>query len=881
MNAHEIRRRFLAYFQAREHEVVPSSSLIPHNDPTLFFVNAGMVQFKDTFTGAETRAIPRATTVQKCLRVSGKHNDLENVGRTPRHHTLFEMLGNFSFGDYFKAQAIPMAWDLLTSDLGIDGDRLWVTVFDDDDEAFEIWRDAVGVPAARIQRLGAKENFWSMGDTGPCGPCSEIHYDHGPSVNDCALGPAHDDNRYVEIWNLVFMQFEQLASGERLNLPSPSIDTGSGLERIAAVLQGVYSNYDTDVFRNLIARAAESAGRAYEPATEDGVAMRVISDHARAAAFLIGDGVMPSNEARGYVLRRIMRRAIRFGVKLGIDKPFFHNITDQVIQDFGDAYPELTTRRTFIDEVVRSEEERFRTTLDKGLRLLGAEIGKLSTGADVSGDVAFQLADTFGFPVDLTRQIAEEHGMGVDESGFQARLEEQRARGRAAWKGSGEQAVDALWRQLKDELGEGAAFTGYDSTSGAARVRALFRTSISDGDTTYERVEELGAGQAGIVLLDTTPFYAESGGQVGDTGTLEGIGARFDVSDTQLRAGLRVHEGTLATGTLSVGAQVETHVDATSRDATRRNHTATHLLHAALREVLGEHVTQKGSLVGPNRLRFDFSHHKRVTEEELEAIETRVNQKVLENTALETSLENLDDAMARGAMALFGEKYDEAVRVVTVPGFSVELCGGTHVARTGDIGLIRVTAESGIAAGVRRIEAQSGLGSLSVVREESGLLREAATSLKTSPQDLLGTIRKLQEERKALERSVKALETQVARSAAASILDSAEEIAGVKVLAARFDGDLREQADRLRDQLGTSLVVLLGADGDKVRLLAAATRDIAGKRIRAGDIIREIAPLVGGRGGGRPDIAQGGGTDPAGIDAALERARTLARELLA
>lgn len=869
MRAKDIRQSFLNYFARHDHPIVPSSSLIPHNDPTLFFVNAGMVQFKDVFTGLETREVPRATTAQKCLRVSGKHNDLENVGRTPRHHTFFEMLGNFSFGDYFKAQAIPMAWELLTEELGIDADRLWVTVFEEDDEALEIWRDQVGVPAARIQKMGAKDNFWSMGDLGPCGPCSEIHYDHGSAVSDDTRGPAGEGDRYVEIWNLVFMQYEQTAS-ERLVLPRPSIDTGAGLERIAAVKQGVYSNYDTDVFKPLLERASELAGLRYGQDADVDTALRVIADHARASTFLVADGVMPSNEGRGYVLRRVMRRAIRFGVKVGMKTEFLHHVCNSVMDEFAEAYPELPNRRSFVEEVVRGEEERFRRTLDRGMRLLDTELDAAGEGGRVAGDVAFSLSDTFGFPLDLTRLIAEERGVGVDEQGFHQALDAQRARARAAWKGSGEQVTSAVWSTLADEVGE-TTFGGYAATEGVGTVLAVFASRESG----VERVERLESGDSGVVVVDRTPFYAESGGQVGDVGSMTGC----QITNTTLEAGLFLHH-VRASGGVAVGDAVQLSVDAQKRDATRRNHTGTHLLHAALRKVLGEHVTQKGSLVAPDRLRFDFSHHKPMSGDEVRIIEDEVNAEILRNTGLATELTDREAAVAAGAMALFGEKYADEVRVVRIPGYSVELCGGTHCQATGDIGLFRIVSESGIAAGVRRIEAQTGTGAMAVIREDQNRIQQASQALKTPPDRLVDTIARLQKERRDLEREVQQMKAEAAKAAAGDLLGQAKDVGGVKVLAVAYQGDLREQADRLRDQLGTSVVVLAADRGGKVQLLAAASKDVAGKRVHAGKVIQAIAPLVSGRGGGRPDMAQAGGADPAGISAALDKAVDVVREML-
>ena len=874
MTSDEIRKSFLGFFGGKGHRVVPSAPLVPQNDPTLYFVNAGMVPFKDYFTGAEAAPFSRATTVQKCLRVSGKHNDLDNVGRTPRHHTFFEMLGNFSFGDYFKHDAIPFAWELLTETFGIDAERLWVTVHHTDDEAFELWRDEVGVRAERIQRLGDKDNFWSMGETGPCGPCSEIFFDHGPSIDAEEGGPATESDRYVEIWNLVFMQYERHKSGEQSGLPAPSIDTGMGLERVAAVLQGVYWNYDTDAFQPLIERASQLVGTPYGKDERTDVALRVIADHARSAAMLVGDGVMPSNVGRGYVLRRVMRRGITFGYQLGLGKPFLHEVAQTVIENMGEAYPELQERKAFIHEVVHGEEERFYRTLARGIKLLDEEMAKVEGEQHprITGPVAFKLYDTYGFPVDLTELIAEDRGIEVDVPGFDTEMARQKEAGRKGWKGSGEQAIGELWHSLHSEHGD-TTFTGYDRTQDVARVLALIHQTTDDEGVHSEQVEELKAGDTGIVLLDRSPFYAESGGQVGDTGTL----GAFSVRDTTTESGMHLHAGE-AGEPLSVGDVVEARVDAGRRDRTRRNHTGTHLLHAALRSVLGDHVTQKGSLVGPDRLRFDFAHPKPMTQEQIEEVEHLVNYEILHNKELGTSLRPLEEAIENGAMALFGEKYDAEVRVVEVPGFSVELCGGTHCARTGDIGLLRVVSETGVAAGVRRIEAQTGTGAWKVIGEEHRALLDAATSLKTEPARVIEAVQKLQEDRKALERELASLKREIAKAAAGDLVAQAQEIDGIKVLAAQFDGDLKEQADRLRDQLGSSLVVLFSGAEGRVRVVAAATNDVAGDKVHAGNVLKEVAPLVGGKGGGRPNMAQGGGTDPEGIGAAIERVYSFVRE---
>ncbi len=872
MKSQEIRARFLGAFQQRGHRVVPSSSLIPQNDPTLFFTNAGMVQFKDVFTGLDVRDYRRATTVQKCLRVSGKHNDLENVGRTPRHHTFFEMLGNFSFGDYFKAEAIPWAWELLTGDLGIDPSRLWITVYEEDDEALELWAQIPGVSRARIQKLGAKDNFWAMGDTGPCGPCSEIHYDHGPEHGP-AGGPASESPRYVEIWNLVFMQFERSADGTLTPLPRPSIDTGAGLERVAAVLQGKYSNYDTDCFTPVIEAAARMAGLRYGAGGEGDVALRVIADHARASAFLVADGVMPSNEERGYVLRRIMRRAIRFGVKIGLKRPFLWEAARAVIDHMGPHYPELQERQQFVTEVIRGEEERFSETLERGLGLLERELAQIDATEgrrELSGEVAFKLQDTYGFPIDLTRLIAAERDVGVDEDAYRTHLEMQKAASRAGWKGSGEQRVSDLFHALHNE-GFRSVFTGYQHEEDDGTIIALVR----DG----ERVDALNAGEQGLLVTDRSPMYAESGGQVGDLGTVTGRAGSASVQDTTRPVeGLIVHHVELRSGSLQLGERVRLTVDRTRRDRTRLNHTATHLLHAALREVLGDHVVQKGSLVTPERLRFDFAHHKPMSPEEMERVEDLVYAEILRNAAVDTEECAIDDARKKGAMALFGEKYGDRVRVVSVPGFSIELCGGTHARRTGDIGLFRLLSEGGVAAGVRRVEAITGLGALAWLRARDAAAREAASQLRATPEQLPEALQKVLDERKRLSGELEALKRQVAAAAAANLIDRARSINGIKVLAAELDGDtatLRDEADRLRDQLGSAVVVLGARDPDGVRLVATASKDLAGKKVHAGKLVQQVAQAVGGGGGGRPDMAQAGGKNPDALPGALEAVYSL------
>lgn len=853
MHSSEIRARFLEYFRQHGHAVVASSSLIPQNDPTLFFTNAGMVQFKDTFLGSERRDYKRATTSQKCVRVSGKHNDLENVGHTARHHTFFEMLGNFSFGDYFKAEAIRFAWDFLTQEMKIDAGRLWVTVYEKDDEAWALWRDMIGVPEARIQRLGEADNFWSMGDTGPCGPCTEIHYDHGPAISDDTQGPAGGNPRYVEIWNLVFMQYDRSADGTLTPLPRPSIDTGMGLDRLTAVVQGVYTNYDTDLFQVVVQKAAALAGIQYGENEEKDIALKVIADHSRAAAFLIADGVMPSNVERGYVLRRIMRRGIRYGVKIGLKGPFLVHTVEAVIQHFGGAYPELLERAEFIREVVIGEERRFALALERGLALLDREFANNPT--QISGKVAFTLADTYGFPVDLTRLIAAEHGLNVDEATFEALYEEQREKGRAAWKGSGEEAVTALWHQLSET--HPMFFSGYEKDEDTGTVTAI----LSEGIT----VSALFEGQEGEVLFDKTPFYAESGGQMGDSGRIFWEHGEAIVEETHKPVGdLHVHRLRVIKGVLRSESLVRLAVDSDRRNRTRLNHTGTHLLHAALRQTLGGHVSQKGSLVGPERLRFDFSHHKAVSQEELQTIEDIVNQQILANNPVTTDVQSIDDARKAGAMALFGEKYGDDVRVVTVGGFSKELCGGTHARRSGDIGYFKILSEAGIAAGVRRIEAQTGPGAHAWIRQLEGVNRSIAAELKTTPDRLLESIQRIQEDKRRIQKELEQAKRELARLAAGDLNQQVVEVNGIKLLAVQLSVDmvaLREEAERWCAQLGSCVVVMSTIDGGEVKIVAMVSKDLAGKRVHAGKLVSALAALVGGRGGGRPDFAQAGGKD--------------------
>ena len=854
LSSTELRTAFLEFFRERGHAVVPSSPLVPGNDPTLLFTNAGMVQFKDVFLGKDRRAYSRAASSQRCVRAGGKHNDLENVGYTARHHTFFEMLGNFSFGDYFKREAIGYAWEFITGTLGIPPGRLWVTVFRDDDEAAGIWLKEIGVDPARFARLGESSNFWAMGDTGPCGPCSEIFYDHGEDIPGGPPGsPDEDGDRYVEIWNLVFMQFDRAADGTLVPLPKPSVDTGMGLERIAAVMQGVHSNYDIDLFRNLISAAADVTNQK----SVDSPSLRVIADHIRACAFLIVDGVMPSNEGRGYVLRRIIRRAIRHGYQLGQGDPFFFKLVQSLADQMGKAYPELVASADLAMRVLKQEEERFAETLSTGMALLEAEIANLPSRV-IPGATVFKLYDTYGFPVDLTADVARERGLTVDQPGFEAAMEAQRERARSASRFG----VDLRGGVTLDAPTD---FCGYDSLEGAGTVVALIR----DG----AQVERLGQGDAGQVVLDATPFYAESGGQVGDIGVLEGEHAQFTVSDTHKLGKAHGHVGTVTRGEIKVGDRVTARVDAATRQATVLNHSATHLLHAALRQVLGAHVTQKGSLVAPDRLRFDFSHFQAVTPEELEQIERLVNAEIRRNAPAETRLMRYDDAVAAGAMALFGEKYDDEVRVLSIGDFSTELCGGTHVGRAGDIGLLRIVSEGGVAAGVRRIEAVTGEEALDHAAASETTLRQIASLVRGSPADAEEKVRQLLDRQKKLERDLAALKSRLASGQGVDLAESAVEVAGVKVVAAEVPGadarSLREAVDALKAKLGSAIIVLGAPTEDgKVLLVAGVTADLVGKA-RAGELVGAVAARVGGKGGGRPDFAQAGGTDPSQLGAAL------------
>lgn len=858
----EIRQAFLDFFHSKEHQVVASSSLVPHNDPTLLFTNAGMNQFKDVFLGLDKRNYSRATTSQRCVRAGGKHNDLENVGYTARHHTFFEMLGNFSFGDYFKHDAIQFAWELLTSEkwFALPKERLWVTVYESDDEAYEIWEKEVGIPRERIIRIGdnkgapyASDNFWQMGDTGPCGPCTEIFYDHGDHIWGGPPGsPEEDGDRYIEIWNIVFMQFNRQADGTMEPLPKPSVDTGMGLERIAAVLQHVNSNYDIDLFRTLIQAVAKVTG-----ATDlSNKSLRVIADHIRSCAFLIADGVMPSNENRGYVLRRIIRRAVRHGNMLGAKETFFYKLVGPLIDVMGSAGEDLKRQQAQVEQVLKTEEEQFARTLERGLALLDEELAKLS-GDTLDGETAFRLYDTYGFPVDLTADVCRERNIKVDEAGFEAAMEEQRRRAREA-SGFGAD-YNAMIR-----VDSASEFKGYDHLELNGKVTALF----VDG----KAVDAINAGQEAVVVLDQTPFYAESGGQVGDKGELKGANFSFAVEDTQKYGQAIGHIGKLAAGSLKVGDAVQADVDEARRARIRLNHSATHLMHAALRQVLGTHVSQKGSLVNDKVLRFDFSHNEAMKPEEIRAVEDLVNAQIRRNLPIETNIMDLEAAKAKGAMALFGEKYDERVRVLSMGDFSTELCGGTHASRTGDIGLFRIISESGTAAGVRRIEAVTGEGAITTVHADSDRLSEVAHLLKGDSNNLADKVRSVLERTRQLEKELQQLKEQAAAQESANLSSKAIDVNGVKLLVSELSGVepkmLRTMVDDLKNQLGSTIIVLATVAEGKVSLIAGVSKDVT-DRVKAGELIGMVAQQVGGKGGGRPDMAQAGGTDAAALPAAL------------
>ncbi|WP_354080634.1 alanine--tRNA ligase [Constrictibacter sp. MBR-5] len=877
--ANDIRKTFLDYFAKHGHEPVASSPLVPRNDPTLMFTNAGMVQFKNVFTGAEHRPYSRAATSQKCVRAGGKHNDLENVGYTARHHTFFEMLGNFSFGDYFKETAIELAWNLITKEYGLPADKLLVTVYAEDEDAAALWRKIAGLPDQKIIRIATSDNFWAMGDTGPCGPCSEIFYDHGPHIPGGPPGsPDEDGDRFIEIWNLVFMQFEQVTRDERVNLPKPSIDTGMGLERITAVLQGKHDNYDIDLMRALIEASAEASGT--PPDGPHAVSHRVIADHLRASSFLIADGVLPSNEGRGYVLRRIMRRAMRHAHILGARDPLMWRLVPALVRQMGDAYPELHRANALIAETLKFEEERFKQTLDRGLRLLDEATGTLPEGGKLAGEVAFKLYDTFGFPLDLTQDVLRGRGLGVDTEGFNAAMEKQREDARKAWAGSGEAATEAVWFDLRERLGA-TEFLGYAETAAEGQVKAL----LLDG----KEVARAETGAEVAIIVNQTPFYGESGGQVGDTGAMfTAEGAEIAIRDTQKKVGdLFVHSGTVTRGALAVGDAVEMRVDAQRRDATRRHHSATHLLHAALRRHLGTHVAQRGSLVSPDRLRFDISHPKPITADEVAAIEAEVNERIRMDSAVATRLMPIKQAIDTGAMALFGEKYGDEVRVVTMGGpeapganreYSIELCGGTHVGRTGEIGAMVVTGESAVGAGLRRIEALTGEAAERFVSERLRIVDRAAQALRTTPDLIVERIESLTEERRRLERELSDMRKRLAAAGPASGPGD-RTVGGMRFDARVLDGvpprELKGMADELKSQLGSGVVALVATNDGKGSIVVAVTPDLT-ERVSAVDLVRVGAEAMGGKGGGgRPDMAQAGGPDgglAAEAVSAIERA---------
>ncbi|MFX4228242.1 MAG: alanine--tRNA ligase [Porticoccaceae bacterium] len=865
MKSAEIRSAFLNFFKSKGHEIVPSSSLVPGNDPTLLFTNAGMVQFKDVFLGAEKRAYTRATSSQRCVRAGGKHNDLENVGYTARHHTFFEMLGNFSFGDYFKKDAIHFGWEFLTSRewMAIPADKLLVTVYADDDEAYDIWHNDIGLPAEKIIRIGdnkgakyASDNFWAMGDTGPCGPCTEIFYDHGDNIWGGPPGSAEEDgDRFIEIWNIVFMQFNRSANGDMASLPKPSVDTGMGLERIAAVKQDVHSNYEIDLFQNLLKAAAEVTGAK----DLDSKSLRVIADHIRSCAFLIVDGVLPSNEGRGYVLRRIIRRALRHGNKLGCEGLFFGKLVPALVTEMGEAYPELAEKATQVERVLEAEEEQFARTLDTGLAVLESAIDDLGDSRELPGELVFKLHDTYGFPTDLTNDIARERDLTLDMAGFDKCMAQQRRKSQDASKFG----VDYSARFERE--GE-TLFAGYDGIESKGKVIGL----LLDGN----EVEQLEEGQSGMVVLDQTAFYAESGGQVGDSGVLESEGVRFEVVDCQKQSGHHLHRGQLVSGTLRVGDTLDTRVDASIRQATALNHSATHLLHAALRQVLGDHVSQQGSLVNSQRLRFDFTHMQAVKPEELRQIEHLVNREIRRNTEVQVENMSMDDAMNKGAMALFSEKYGDQVRVLTMGGdFSIELCGGTHVQRTGDIGLMKIVSESGVASGVRRIEAVTGAGAETYLENLEQQLATVADALKTTPQNLAGKAQQMAKINREQEREIEQLKMKLANSSGSDLSSQAVEVNGIKLLATKLDGmdpkNLRALVDQMKNKLGSAVVVIGTANEGKVALVCGVTKDLT-DRVQAGKLLAHVAEQVGGKGGGRPDMAQGGGNQPENLDKALD-----------
>ncbi|WP_432735059.1 alanine--tRNA ligase [Maridesulfovibrio sp. FT414] len=879
MKASEIRERFLKYFEEKGHTVVDSSSLIPKDDPSLLFTNAGMVQFKKTFLGQEQRDYVRATTSQKCLRVGGKHNDLENVGRTARHHTFFEMLGNFSFGDYFKEDAIRFCWEFLTEELGLPKEKLYVTIYKDDDEANELWQKVVNFPAERIYRLGEKDNFWSMGDTGPCGPCSEVHIDQGEDMTcgpNCGIGKC-DCDRFLEIWNLVFMQYDQDETGARVPLPRPSIDTGMGLERITAVCQGVQSNFETDLFQPMIQAVAKKAGVKYKEDTEIDTALQVIADHSRSIAFLITDQILPSNEGRGYVLRRLIRRAFRFGRLLGLTDPFLHETTRMVVDQMGGQFPELNDNKDFMARMVREEEERFSQTLDKGLLILEDEMEELTKEGKniISGETAFKLYDTFGFPLDIINDVAEKKGFTVDELGFNAAMKEQKDRAKAAWKGSGEKDTATVFRQVL-EAGLKNSFTGYSELTTESRIVNL----LSEEGEHLNRITQ---GKGGWMITAATPFYGESGGQMGDSGAVGTMTGNADVLETvKASPELTACKIFVSEGELLLDQEAKLEVDPASRAATERNHTVTHLLHAALRKVLGDHVKQSGSLVGPDRLRFDFTHIAAMTPQEIAEVENEVNRAILTDTRVDVQEMGAKEATAKGATALFGEKYGDKVRVVEIPGESMELCGGTHLKATGEAGTFVILSESGVAAGIRRIEAATGWNTLKFLQEQREELAKSSVMLKAAPGQVADRIAALQAQVKELTRANDQLQSKLASGAGADLMSSVEEIGGVKVLAAKLDVTtvkaLRDQADALRSKMDSGIFCLVAeVDDKKVSLIIAVTKDLH-DRFKAGDLIKPVAAEVGGGGGGRPDMAQAGGTNPEGIENAFATLKKIVAE---
>ncbi len=872
MTGNEIRSQFLKFFAANSHAVIDSSSLVPQDDPTLLFTNSGMVQFKRVFMGEEKRDYSRATTCQRCVRAGGKHNDLENVGHTARHHTFFEMLGNFSFGDYFKEDAIRLAWEFLTVNLGLDKTKLWVSVFEDDDEAYALWEKIEDLPQGRIVRMGEADNFWAMGDTGPCGPCSEIHIDQGPEVGcgrqECDL--ACDCDRYLELWNLVFMQFYRDETGKMTPLPKPSIDTGMGLERIAAVAQGKHTNYDSDLFSGLIANIADISGRVYGQDERTDTALRVIADHSRATAFLVADGMLPSNEGRGYVLRRIMRRAVRFGRALGLERPFLAEITDAVVQDMAAAYPHIADAADLLAKVVSNEEERFRETLDNGLAMLSSEIRKLQKSGSntIPGTFIFKLYDTYGFPVDIVRDIAQEHGFGIDEPGFTHAMEEQRIQSKKSWKGTSLASMSPGVKQLLAE-GHKSVFVGYRTHRASSEIRGLI-------DHRGESAGKAGQGENVSIFCPETPFYAEAGGQIGDQGEIVGPNGSARVLNTVVAAdGVVLHEAEVLQGFLAAGDPVELKVMEGRRQRIACNHTATHILHAAMKSVLGDHVKQSGSLVTPERLRFDFTHFSAITPEEIKTIERIANEEIRANTPLDTEMLDREEAIKSGAVALFGEKYGSKVRVVSIGGFSKELCGGTHVRATGEIGLLKITSEASIAAGVRRIEATTGPEAFNILQNQETRLANLANLLKVPVENLEARVEKLLSSSKELEKEVSRLTARLTLGDIDGIISTARNVGDVRVVASRVFLDspktLRELGDKIRDKLGSGIVVLGGEYQGKAALLVMVSRDLTGT-FKAGNIIKDISSIVGGSGGGRPDMAQAGGTDPDKLDDALQAA---------